>query len=468
MGGLVDVLELLATGPVHGRVAAPGSKSHTNRALVAAALAVGESCLRRPLLADDVAAMVGGLRAMGAQVAGGAGIPARGGAKPAAGEEEGSAGVGRLAAGSEDSAGGDEALAVVGTGGHLPDGEVEVDAGLSGTTLRFLTAVATLSPGVVTLTGEAPLRARPVGPLTDALQSLGCAVRAQGGRPPVVVAAGRPHGGRVVVDASTSSQFVTSLLLVGPYAEGDLEVVPTGLGARGYVDLTVALMRRWGAGVREEGEDGALVVEGGRPYRARREDIAGDASAAGHLFALAVATGGEVRVANLGGASTQPDLGLLEILAELGAQWRWDGPDAVVVSGPERLRPIEADLRRLPDQLPTLAVLAALAGGRSVLTGLSVARHHETDRVAAVAAELAKVGVDTEAGEDTLVVHGGRPGGGPALIHTHHDHRMAMAFAALGARCGGIAIADPGCVSKTYPGFWDDARRLGLEAKPAW
>lgn len=453
-----DVLEIRAAGPLHGRVDAPGSKSYTNRALVAAALAAGESHLRRALRADDVDRMVAGLQALGASVAGAGAVPG-GGSQPAGGGSQ-------PAAGGEDPPAGGGELRVAGTGGELRGGEVEVDAGLSGTTLRFLTAVATLSPGVVTVTGEAPLRARPVGPLVAALQSLGSVVRAPGGRPPVAVAAGRPHGGRVVVDATTSSQFVTSLLLVGPYAEGDIEIVPAGLGAAGYVDLTVALMRGWGAKVGEGGQDGALVVEAGRPYRARRDDIPGDASAAGHLFALAVATGGEVRVGNLGGAGTQPDFALLELLGGLGAGWRWDGPDAVVVTGPERLRPIEADLTRLPDQLPTLAVLAALAGGRSVLAGLGVTRHHESDRVAAVAAELAKVGVATEVGEDTLVVHGGRPLEGPALISTHHDHRMAMAFAALGARGGGIAIEDPGCVAKTYPEFWDQAGRLGLEWSP--
>ncbi|MGH9063731.1 MAG: 3-phosphoshikimate 1-carboxyvinyltransferase, partial [Acidimicrobiales bacterium] len=334
-----------------------------------------------------------------------------------------------------------------------------IDAGLSGTTLRFLTAVATLGDRRVTLTGRPALLARPVGPLVQALRALGCDVAAPGGRPPVLVGPGRPGGGRVSVDASTSSQFVTALLLVGPCAGADIEVTPLRLGAGGYVEMTLALMRRWGAEV--ERRDDAIVVTAGRAYRGRVEDISGDASAAAHLLALGAATGGAVMVTNLTGAGDQPDLGILEVLTRLGCDCRQEGPDAVVVTGPERLDPIRADLRAMPDQLPTVAVLASLAKGRSVLCGVGVARHHETDRVAAVAAELARVGIFTEAGDDTLVVHGGKPRG-PAIVRTYHDHRMAMAFAALGGRVPGIIVDDPGCVTKTYPAFWDDARRLGL------
>lgn len=417
------------SGPLSGVLDAPGSKSHTNRALVAAALAEGDSVLRHPLDADDVRTMAAALGALGA--------------------------------GIESSP---DALLVRGTAGRpgvVSGGAVTLDAGLSGTTMRFLSAVGSIATVPVVVTGDAPLLARPVGPLADALAALGAAVTTVGGRPPVSLLPSGISGGRVVVDASASSQFVSALLLVAPYASGDLEVVPENLGAAGYVALTVSLMRRWGADVSCEG--GTVVVRAGAPYRARQELIAGDASSAAHLFALAAASGGEVRVTDLALSGEQPDLGVLAVLEEMGAAVRREADGAVVVQGPEELRPVEVDLSGMPDQLPTLAVLAALAPGRSVLHGAGVTRHHETDRLAAVATELGRVGVRTEVGPDSIVVHGGRPGG-PAQIETYRDHRMAMAFAALGSAVE-LVVQEPGCVAKTYPRFWQDASSLGLAVR---
>lgn len=424
-------LALSPRGPLSGRVVAPASKSHTNRALVLGALAQGSSRLSGPLRADDTERMGLGLAALGVEI-------------------------------SED----EDGWTVQGRDGRLGTGAegVVIDAGLSGTTLRFLTAAATLGDGIATVTGQAPLLARPVGPLAAALADLGASLETVRGRPPVVVHPGGLAGGRVVVDATTSSQYVTALLLVAPYARGPVVVVPSGLGAGGYVDMTIGAMARWGVSVERDGP--ALVVPEGQGYQARHELIAGDASAAGHLMAMAMATGGEVRVANLGGAGDQPDLGMLGMLERMGARCEWDGNGALSLGAPLELAPLEADLATMPDQLPTLAVLAALAEGTSVLEGIGVTRHHETDRVSAVAAELAQVGVGTEVGPDRLVIHGGRPRG-PARIRTYRDHRMAMAFAALGARIQGITVEDPACVAKTYPAFWDDARALGLSWAPS-
>ncbi len=421
----LPALAVRPAGPLSGTVRAPGSKSHANRALVVAALAAGPSQLAGLPGSDDVGRMAAGVEALGATVT-----------------RQGST------------------WAVGGTGGSLTGKDVEVDAGLSGTTLRFLCAVATLSPGTVTLTGRPSLLRRPMLPLARALSHLGCSVSlCDSGA--VVVGPGRPRGGAVTVDCSTSSQFASAVLLVAPYAQGDLLVRPTGLGAAGYLGMTASLMRRWGAEV-APGEEG-LLVRAGAPYGGRREAIPGDASSAAHLFALAAATGGEVRVTNLGGSADQPDLGSLPLLARMGAVAAWEGGDAVTVRGPERLDPLEADLGATPDLLPAMAALASLARGRSTLTGLAVARHHETDRVAAVCAELAKLGVPAWARGDGLTIDGGTPRG-PASICTYGDHRMAMAFAALGARVPGITIEEPGCVAKTYPSFWEDAASLGLVA----
>jgi 3-phosphoshikimate 1-carboxyvinyltransferase len=422
-GSWPPALALRGGRPLSGTVSAPGSKSHANRALVVAALAAGHSQLSGLPASDDVQRMTAGLEALGAAIAVDGGT-----------------------------------CTVEGAKGYLAGGDVEVDAGLSGTTFRFLCAVATLSSGMVTLTGRPGLLARPMRPLVEALSRLGCSVSlAEGGT--VVVGPGPPRGGTITVECSTSSQFASALLLVSPYAQGDTRIKPIGLGAAGYLDMTMGLMRRWGAEV-SRGNEG-LVVRAGVPYRGRYEPIAGDASAAAQLFVLAVATGGEVKVTNLRRADDQPDLASLHLLERMGATFEWRGEDAVAVRGPDHLEPLDADLAATPDLLPAMAVLASLARGRSTFTGLGVTRHHETDRVGAVCTELAKLGVPASPEGDRLTIEGGSPRG-PASIFTYGDHRMAMAFAGLGARVAGITIEDPGCVAKTYPSFWADAACLGL------
>lgn len=415
-------------GPISGRRDAPGSKSHTNRALIVAGLAAGPSRLERPLVADDVEHMIAGLSALGVRIT------------PDGLDVE-----------------------VAGSAGDLSDSEVVIDAGLSGTTMRFLTAVATLTRGQVTLTGEPPLLARPLRPLVDALDALGCQVVTSDGHAPVVVRPGRPRGGPVRVDATQSSQFASAVLLIAPFAERDVHLTAPGLGAAGYVRMTVELMSRFGADA--TWHDDVIAVCGGTGYEGRTERIDGDASAAAHLFAVAAATGGELTVGNIGGAEGQPDWGFLDVLGQMGAEW-WvgDDRDAVTVRAPERLAPIDVDLATMPDQLPSAAVLAALADGRSILTGLGVTRGHETDRIAAVAAELSKLGIATETGPDWIAIDGGRPQG-PALIATHDDHRMAMAFAVLGLGTEGIVIEGAESVAKTFPDFFETLDLLRSQPK---
>lgn len=397
-------IEVVPGGPVRARLAAPASKSVTNRLLALAALAVGDSALDGPLVSDDSAAMRRVVTGLGAVVV-------------------------------EDG----RVWRVRGTGGRLSLPPGPLDAGLSGTALRFGTALAALAPGPVTLTGGAPLLRRPIEPLVTALRDLHC--------------------GRVVVDAGGSSQFASAVLLVAPYARAPLTVVVEGQIAAAYVELTVAAMCDWGARV-EALPGRAWRVEVGA-YRARTVTVASDASAAAHLYALAVATGGTVTVTNATAeASRQPDAALPEVLARMGAAVTRDG-DALTVTGPERPRPVDVDLGAMPDQVTTVAALAALADGTSRLRGVAVARAHETDRLAALAAELAKLGVRVDEHPDGLDVHGGTARG-PARLATHDDHRLAMAFAAVAARVPGIVIAEPGCVAKTYPDFWPDLEGAGV------
>ncbi|HWB71183.1 MAG TPA: hypothetical protein VG452_03120, partial [Egibacteraceae bacterium] len=304
-----------------------------------------------------------------------------------------------------------------------------------------------------------PLLRRPVGPLADALTAVGAEVDAAGGFPPVRVAGGGLDGGAATVDASASSQFASALLLVAPYARADLSVRAAGAGAVGYVALTAELMSSWGAEARQVAAD-TWQVTAGRGYRGGTHRVEYDASAAAHLLAVAVATGGRVTVTNAAPRTLQPDAAVTEVFAAMGATVRRSDQE-LTVTGPARPDPVDVDLAAMPDQLPTVAVLAALAAGTSRVRGVAVARLHESDRLAALARELGKLGVTVDERPAELRIHGGRPSG-PARLRTYHDHRLAMAFAALAARVPGIVVEEPWCVTKTYPRFWHDLRGLGV------
>jgi 3-phosphoshikimate 1-carboxyvinyltransferase len=428
-GSLPAALELVPAGPLTMRLAAPASKSVTNRALLCAALAEGTSHLGGAAPSDDAEAMAAALGELGAAVDRPSSAPA--------------------------------AWTVAGTGGRPASPDRPLDARLSGTTMRFLAAAATLTPAGATVTGAPPLLRRPVGPLVAALRALGAEVAdAGGGLPPVTAAGGGLDGGRATVDAAASSQFASAVLLVAPYARRPVTLAAERLGAAAYVELTAALLRRFGAGVEPAGPAAWRVEPGG--YRAADLEVEYDASAAAHLFALAAATGGTVTVTNADPGTLQPDAGLPGLLAAMGATVTRDGA-CLTVRGPETLGPVDADLAAMPDQVTTVAALAALATGPSRIRGVAVTRGHETDRLAALAAELAKLGVAVTELPDGLVVGGAGPDRlRPARLATWGDHRMAMALAAVAARVPGVVLEDPACVAKTYPRFWDDLAAAGL------
>lgn len=422
----MTAVEVVPSGPAAGRIAAPASKSVINRLLVVAALADGVSVLRNPLVSDDSTAMREATAAFGAVI-------------------DTQPGMWR----------------VTGTAGKVHSPGAPIDARLSGTTMRFVSALAALAPAGATVTGSPPLLRRPVGPLTQALVGLGADVRDRDGYPPVVAGGGGFAGGAVTLDATASSQFASALLLVAPYARRDVTLEVQGATAGGYVELTAAVVRDWGGRVERQGA-ARWRVSAGHHYRARDCEVEYDASAAAHLMALAAATGGTVTVTNAAPGTHQPDAALTDVLAAMGCTVRREGA-LVTAAGPAALAPVDVDLSAMPDQVTTVAVLAALADGTSTITGAAVTRGHETDRLAALAGELAKLGVAVEERADGMVVHGGTASG-PARLATHDDHRLAMAFAALAARVPGVVIEGADCVAKTYPGFWADLRALGVRS----
>ncbi|MGH9136227.1 MAG: 3-phosphoshikimate 1-carboxyvinyltransferase [Acidimicrobiales bacterium] len=413
--------------PPDADVELPGSKSETNRALVCAALAVGTSSLRQVLLADDTEAMLGCLTSLGVDVT-----------------------VDR-----------DERQVVVqGTSGSLPPGPATLDARMSGTTARFVAPVLALGRGRYRLTGHPQLLARPMAPSLAALRDLGVTVEddaAPGHLPVTVDGSGTLAGGRVALAADVSSQFMSGLLLAAPCMEKGLLVdVTTPAVSRPYLDLTAAVMRLFGATVEHAG-DTWTVHPGG--YRAADLTVEPDASAASYFFAAAAICGGRVRVPGLGRTTAQGDLRFVQLLAEMGADVevsdRW-----TEVRGAGELWGVDVDLADLSDTAPTLAVVAACATGPTRVRGVGFIRRKETDRIAAIVTELRRCGVDAVEETDGFVV---RPaGGGPhgAVVATYDDHRMAMSFAVLGLRIPGIEIADPGCVAKTFPDYFEVLDRL--------
>lgn len=422
----------------------PGSKSITNRALMVAALASGTSTLHGVLESDDTAAMAGCVMALGADV--------------------------RL-----DPASG---LATVGgldgrTGGGPMLHPVTLDARLSGTTARFVLAACSLGPGPFTVDGHEPLRARPMGGSIDALRQLGATVTDTDGGLPVTVSGGPVAGGTVTVPGEVSSQFLSGLLMAGACMPDGLVVSVDGdVVSFPYVNMTMAVMESFGASTemtevadRDEAPFSRVLRVGSGGYSARSFEVEADASAASYFLAAAAVCGGTIRINGVGRDSLQGDIGFADVLSGMGATVRW-GSDWVELTGPGPggLRGVTVDMRDLSDTAPTLAAVAVFADGPTEITGVGFIRHKETDRIASVVTELHRMGIDATETADGLIVYPGDPQ--PSAVRTYDDHRMAMSFAVVGLVADGISIVDPGCVAKTYPGFFDDLDSLRQPTRP--
>ena len=402
-------------GPVDADVVVPGSKSITNRALVAAALADGTSELRGVLDADDTQAMLGVIAALGARV------------EPL--DEP-------------------DAYAVTGTGGELTPGPITVDVRMSGTTARFATPLAARGTGVYIIDGAPEMRARPMGETVAALRTLGVTIAPE--ELPINLRGGY-QGGALTLGAAVSSQFASGMLLASPGTTKGLDLTLEGeVVSRPYLDMTCAVMRSFGAEV-DQPDLNRFVVAPDAGYSAAHYNIEPDASAASYFFAAAAVTGGRVKIANLGSDALQGDVGFVQILAEMGADVTV-ADDFIEVRGTGTLRGIDVDMSQVSDTAQSLAAIAPFAEGPVRVTGIDFIRRKETDRVAAVVTELQRMGITAVEEEDGFLIQPGTPQ--PATIETYHDHRMAMSFAITGLMVPGIDIADPGCVDKTFPTYW--------------
>jgi 3-phosphoshikimate 1-carboxyvinyltransferase len=421
--------EISPLATVDAVIEVPGSKSLTQRALIAAALADGDSRLVGPLASEDTHYTSQALRAMGIAV--------------------------------EDAGG---AWLVRGRGGRIETPREELFLGNNGTATRFLTSVAALGQGVVRITGDRRMEERPIAPLMEALRGWGVEIASikATGCPPLELRAAGLAGGRTLLPEGKSSQYLSSLLLVAPYAreEARLEVAGEVL-SKPYVAMTLAVMASFGIQASANEEYTRFAIPRGT-YRAREYPIEGDASSASYFWAAAAVTGGRVTVANVPAPSLQGDAVFARLLGEMGCRVE-NGAGGITVTGPDELHGIEVDMGDCPDVVPTLAVVASRARGRTLIRNIAHLRIKECDRLHVMASELAKLGVRTEEGPDFLAIEGlGRDNAGlhGAEIETYNDHRIAMSFAVAGLTIPGVRIRGGECVAKSFPDFWERFHKL--------
>ena len=419
-----DEIAITPCGPIHGSIRPPGSKSITNRALVCAALAAGNSTLTGALDSEDTRVMIDSL--------------------------------GRLGIGVRSSDGGTK-LEVSGCGGKIPADKADLFVGNSGTTIRFLTAMVALGHGTYRLAGIPRMHQRPIGDLADALRQLGADVTCEspGNCPPVVVRSSGLRGGRATIRGEISSQFLSALLMAAPLASQPVSVTIEGyLVSVPYVVMTSEVMAAFGVGGAYK--PSGFYLHAPNPYRGIDYAIEPDASAASYFWGAAAVTGGRVTVEGFSWKSIQGDVKFVDCLEQMGCSVSRDDAGITVEARP--LRGIDVDMNAISDTVQTLAVVALFADGPTTIRNVAHIRHKETDRIGDLARELRKLGATVEERADGLTITPGPSRG--AAIDTYNDHRMAMSFALAGLRIPGVTIRDPDCTAKTYPSFFADLERL--------
>lgn len=390
---------------VRGQVTAPPSKSMTHRAVILASLAKGRSVIKNALISEDTMATIKAMKAFGVNI-----------------KQLGTT------------------IYIQGSAGRLTTPKKPINIDNSGTTRRLVTAVASLAPGKTTFIGTERVMERPIEPLVKALGNL--------------------TGGRVEINASVSSQFVSALLLISPFSQNGLEIKVQGtIPSKPYVDLTIKLMRIFGVSVQNEDYQKFIVSAG--QYKATNITIEGDFSSASYLFAAAAVSGGEVTVSGLNIGSLQGDLQFVTILKDMGCQVT-NKDHSITLQGATLLRGLNVDMEDLPDTVQTLSAVACYAKGETQIINIGHLTYKETDRITDTAKELGKIGIHVSHSNNSLTISGGRPKGG--TIDTHNDHRMAMsmAIAALGTK-EGVVIKNAEVVDKSYPSFWQDLKKIGVK-----
>jgi 3-phosphoshikimate 1-carboxyvinyltransferase len=405
----------------------PGSKSYTHRTLIAAALSDGTCRVDNPLRSEDTLLT---LKALGQ--------------------------MGILADDRPD--GRADRIVVHGQNGRFSPVTQPIDFRNSGTSMRLFGALAVLGEGPYMLTGTKRMCERPMQALLDSLVQLGVPAHSMGrnGCPPVVVVGGQCKGGRTAIDCSVSSQYLSALLLIAPcLPQGLIVDVSQGPVSKPYIDMTADIMAAFGVDLRREGYT-HFEVPGGQTYKSGDYTVEPDGSNASYFWAAGAVTRARVKVIGVTAASRQGDVGLVNVLEQMGCRVEREDNGIAVTGG--ALKAVNVDMGHMPDVVPTLAVVAAFADGTTVIRNVAHLRAKECDRLSAVAGELGKMGIETRALENELHIVGGVPHG--ADIETYDDHRMAMSFAVAGLKVPGVQIRNPDCVAKSFPNYWEIFEQL--------
>ena len=419
--------------PLNATVRVPGSKSLTNRALLVSALANGTTRLTNALFSDDSRYFAQALQTLGFDI-------------------------------QLDEA--DHVMTVTGLGGNIPAKKAELFIGNAGTAARFLSAFLTLGNGEYILDGEPRMRERPIGDLVDSLTQLGAKLQPTNADnwslvtdyskicPPIKIIANGLRGGKTKIAGDISSQFLSALLMIAPYAQSPIEIeLTTELNSKPYVDMTIAIMKDFGVEVQRNGYRTFTIPLTNYHLPFTNYPIESDASAASYLFAAPAICGGTVRVENISRKSVQGDIVFLDVLAKMGCTIQ-ETDNCLLVTGHSTLHGIDVDMCDIPDTAQTLAAIAPFADSPTRIRGIASARLKETDRVHATCTELKRLGVRVEEHEDGMTIHPVEKMR-PAVIRAYNDHRMAMSFSLIGLRFDGVTIENPSCVSKTFPNFFD-------------
>ncbi|MEP6896181.1 MAG: 3-phosphoshikimate 1-carboxyvinyltransferase [Chloroflexota bacterium] len=406
--------------PLNATVRVPGSKSLTNRALLIAALANGTTHLTNALFSDDSRYFAKALQTLGFDV-------------------------------QLDEA--NHEMIVTGLGGKIPATKAELFIGNAGTAARFLSAFLTLGNGEYILDGEPRMRERPIKDLIDALNQLGVEMESTNNCPPVEIFAKGLSGGKTKIAGNISSQFLSALLMVAPYAQAPIEIeLTTDLNSKPYVDMTIAIMKDFGVEI-ERHDYSNFTVRSASYLPLTTYHIESDASAAAYFFAAPAICGGTVRVENISRNSKQGDIAFLDVLNQMGCEIK-EGDNFIEVTGTAELHGIDIDMRDISDTAQTLAAIAPFANSPTRIRGIASARVKETDRVSATCTELKRLGVQVDEHEDGMTIYPCQTFKS-ANIQTYNDHRMAMSFALIGLRFDGVSIENPSCVSKTFPNYFE-------------
>jgi len=392
----------------------------TNRALLIAALANGTTRLTNALFSDDSRYFAKALQTLGFDV--------------------------QL----------DEAnftMTVKGLGGKIPATKAELFIGNAGTAARFLSAFLTLGNGEYILDGEPRMRERPIGDLIGALQQLGVELKARNSCPPVEIYAKGLPGGKTKIAGNISSQFLSALLMVAPYAQAPIEIeLTTDLNSKPYVEMTIAIMKEFGVEIERQNYSRFIIYPSSYSPLSTYA-IESDASAASYFFAAPAICGGTVKVENISRKYLQGDIAFLDVLQQMGCEIK-EGKDFIEVTSASSLQGVDVDMRDISDTAQTLAAVAPFASSPTRIRGIASARVKETDRVSATCTELKRLGVRVEEHEGGMTIYPCQTFQ-PANVETYNDHRMAMAFSLIGLRVDGVVIQNPGCVSKTFPIFFE-------------